>query len=179
MNSTMWKIALRTLARDKAYALINVAGLALAIACCLILGVYLHGQLTYDQSHENYKRIFRVVNEFEINGKRDAFAVTSPVLGPMLKDENSDVQAYVRFLGGGGGRNFLKHGDVGYYWRNTYVADTNVFQVFTHKILYGDPKTALDSPTSIAISHTVAKRYFGDRNPIGETLQNYPCNRFK
>jgi putative ABC transport system permease protein len=172
MNSTMWKIALRTLARDKAYALINLAGLALAVACCLILGVYLHGQLTYDQSHENYKRIFRVVNEFEINGKRDAFAVTSPVLGPMLKEENSDVQAYVRFLGGGGGRNFLKHGDVGYYWSNTYVADTNVFQVFTHKILYGDPKTALDSPTSIAISHTLAKRYFGDRNPIGETLSS-------
>lgn len=170
MNSTMWKIALRTLARDKTYALINVAGLALAIGCCLILGVYLRSELTYDHSHENYKRIFRVVNEFEINGKADSFALTSAALGPMLKEENADVQAYVRFLGGGGGRNFLSHDGVGYYWRNTYVADTNVFQVFTHKILYGDPKTALDSPTAIAISHTLARRYFGDRNPIGETL---------
>ena len=170
MNSTMWKIALRTLARDKTYALINVAGLALAIACCLILGVYLRSELTYDQSHENYKRIFRIVNEFEINGKRDSFAQTSPALGPMLKEENADVQAYVRFLGGGPSRNFLQHGDDGYYWRDTYVADTNVFEVFTHKILYGDPKTALDSPTSIAISHSVARHYFGERNPIGETL---------
>ena len=73
----MWKIALRTLARDKGYALINVAGLAIAIACCLILGVYLRSELTYDHSHENYKRIFRVANEFEINGKHDAFARTS------------------------------------------------------------------------------------------------------
>ena len=166
----MWKIALRTLARDKTYALINVAGLALAIACCLILGVYLRSELTYDHSHENYRRIFRVVNEFEINGKTDRFAVTSPMLGAMLQDENADVQAYVRFQGGGNNRNFLQHGDVGYYWGDTYVADPNVFQVFTHKILYGDPKTALDSPSSIAISHSLARKYFGERNPLGETL---------
>jgi putative ABC transport system permease protein len=170
MNSTMWKIALRTLARDKSYALINVAGLSIAIACCLLLGEYLHSELTYDQSHENYKRIFRIANEFEINGKHDNFARTSPVLGPMLKEENADVEAYVRFLGGGASRNFLQHGNDGYYWRDTYVVDTNVFDVFTHKILYGDPKHALDSPTAIAISHSVARHYFGERNPIGETL---------
>jgi putative ABC transport system permease protein len=85
MNSTVWKIALRTLARDKTYALINVAGLAIATACCLILGLYLRSELTYDQSHEEHQRIFRVVNEFEINGKLDRFAQTSPALGPMLK----------------------------------------------------------------------------------------------
>jgi putative ABC transport system permease protein len=170
MNSTMWKIALRTLARDKSYALINVVGLAIAIACCLLLGEYLHSELTYDQSHENYKRIFRIANEFEINGKTDRFARTSTMLGPMLKEENSDVQEYVRFLGGGSSRNFLQHGNDGYYWRDTYVVDTNVFDVFTHKILYGDPKHALDAPNAIAISHSVARHYFGERNPIGETL---------
>ena len=170
MNSTMWKVALRTLARDKRYALINVAGLAIAVACCLILGLYLRIELTYDQSHENYQRIFRIVNEREVNGKADRFARTSPALGPMLKDEVPDVQDYVRFLGGGNSRNFLTHGNDGYYWRDTYVADTNVFKVFTHKILFGDPNTALDSPTSIAISHSVARHYFGERNPIGETL---------
>lgn len=170
MNSTMWKIALRTLARDKTYALINVAGLAIATACCLTWGIYLRSELTYDQSHANYPRIFRIANEIEVNGKSDSFARTSAVLGPMLKEENADVQGYVRFLGGGNSRNFLTHGADGYYWRDTYVADTNVFEVFTHKILYGDPKTALDAPTSIAISHSVARRYFGERNPIGETL---------
>ena len=76
----------------------------------------------------------------------------------------------MRFLGGGNSRNFLTHGEDGYYWRDTYVADTNVFKVFTHKILWGDPNTALDSPTAIAISHSVARHYFGERNPIGETL---------
>ena len=170
MNSTVWKIALRTLARDKSYALLNVAGLALAIACCLILGVYLRSELTYDRSHVNHKQIFRIANEFEINGKLDRFAATSTMLGPMLKDENSDVQAFVRFQGGGQTKRFVQHGADGYYWANVYVTDPNVFDVFTHKIIYGDPKTALVPPTSVAVSRTLARRYFGDKNPLGETL---------
>jgi len=170
MNSTMWKIALRTLARDKSYALLNVAGLALAIACCLILGVYLRSELTYDQSHVNYSRIFRIANEFEINGKLDRFVNTSIMLGPMIKEENADVQAFVRFQGGGTQKRFIQHGGDGFYWSNVYVADPNVFEVFTHKVLYGDPKTALDAPTSVAVSRTFAQRYFGDKNPLGETV---------
>lgn len=169
MSSTLWKIALRTLARDKTYALINIAGLALAIACCLILGVYLRSELTYDQSHVNHKRIFRVVNEFEINGKTDLFAATSPMLGPMLKDDNADVQAYVRFISNGNQR-FIRHGDQGYYWDDIFVADPNVFDVFTHQIVYGDPKTALNDPLSAAVSRSFARKYFGDANPVGETL---------
>ena len=98
MSSTMWKIALRTLARDKTYAFLNIGGLALAIACSLILGVYLRSELAYDHVHVNHKRIFRVANEFEINGKVERFATTSPVLGPMLQDDNADVQAFVRFF---------------------------------------------------------------------------------
>ena len=78
MNSTMWKIALRTLARDKGYALINLAGLAIAVACCLILGIYLRIELTYDRSHESSDRIFRIVNQIEINGKQNTLARTSP-----------------------------------------------------------------------------------------------------
>jgi putative ABC transport system permease protein len=165
----MWKIALRTLARDKTYALINVAGLAIAVACCLLLGVYLRSELTYDHSHANYERIFRVVNEFEVNGKLDRFALTSPMLGPILKDENADVQAYVRFLTSGTQR-FIQHGGAGYYWDNVFLADANVFDVFTHEVIYGDPKTALVPPNAVAVSRTLAERYFGDQNPMGETL---------
>ena len=98
--------------------------------------MYLHSELTYDQSHENYQRIFRIVNEIEINGKPTPFARTSPALGPMLKDEIPDVEDYVRFLGRRQqAGTSSQHGNDGYYWRDTYVADTNVFKVFTHKIL--------------------------------------------
>jgi putative ABC transport system permease protein len=173
MSSTLWKIAFRTLARDKTYALLNVAGLALAIACCLVLGIYLRSELTYDHSHVNHKRIFRVVNEFEINGKTDRFAATSPMLGPMLKDDNADVQGFVRFITNGNQR-FIRHGDQGYYWDNIYVTDPNVFDVFTHSIVYGDPQTALSAPDSAAVSRSFARKYFGDTNPVGQvvTIEN-------
>src|ERR1044072_7825602 len=180
MNTSVLKVALRTLARDKTYALINAAGLALAVACCLVLGVYLRSELTYDQSHVNHARIFRVVNEFTINGKVDTFPVTSGMLGPMLKDENADIQAVVRFQGGGGGnQRFIKHGETGYYWENVVTADPNVFDVFTHKIIYGDPKTALVEPTSVPGSRKVAEKYFGDSTPLGETINIENGSEFK
>jgi putative ABC transport system permease protein len=169
MSSTTLKIALRTLARDKGYALLNIGGLALATACCLILGVYLRSELTYDHSHANHKRIFRIANEFEINGKVERFATTSPVLGPMLKDENADVQEFVRFFSSNTQR-LITRGDVSQYWDDVYVADPSVFKVFTHKILYGDPATALEGPRDVAISRRLAERYFGHENPVGQTL---------
>jgi putative ABC transport system permease protein len=170
MNSSVLKIAFRTLLRDKTYALINVAGLAIAVACCLTLGVYLRSELTYDQHNANHERLFRVVNEFNINSKVDTFSATSMMLGPMLKDDNADVQAFVRFQGNPTGQTFIRQGERGYYWPGVLTTDPNVFDVFTHKILYGDPKTALTEPTSAAVSRRVAERYFGDKNPLGESL---------
>src|SRR6516165_11595724 len=70
-------VLLRTLYRERLYAAINVAGLSLGIACCLILGLYLRSELTYDRYNEHASQIYRLVNEFNINGKADRFAVTS------------------------------------------------------------------------------------------------------
>jgi putative ABC transport system permease protein len=162
------KVTLRTLYRDKLYALINVAGLALAVACCTILALYLRSELTYDRHNVNHARIFRVANEFNIAGKVDRFPATSQMLGPMLKEQFSEVQDYVRFQGAG--ERLFRHGDDAFYWRTGFVADDNVFDVFTHEIRYGDPKTALVAPDAIAVSETFARRYFGDANPVGETV---------
>ncbi|MGD9158062.1 MAG: FtsX-like permease family protein [Desulfobacteraceae bacterium] len=88
MPGAFLKITIRNLYREKMYALINIAGLSLAIACCLILGLYLRSELTYDRHNPKHRQIYRVVNEFNINGKSDSMARTSQLLGPMLKDEN-------------------------------------------------------------------------------------------
>src|SRR4029077_11930777 len=74
-------VLLRTLQREKLYAAINIGGLSLGIACALILGLFLRSELTYDAYHEHASQIYRVVNEFNINGKPDKFAVTSRMLG--------------------------------------------------------------------------------------------------
>src|SRR5688572_13759516 len=167
------KIALRQLAREKLYALLNVSGLALGIACCLMLGLYLWGELTYDRHHVNHERIYRIANSF---GSGEAsvsdLAVTSGPLGPMLSEDYPDYfKAHVRFLATSRPTPILiRYEDERAFWRDVYLADENVFEVFTHEIVYGDPRTALSEPSSIAISRRMAQRYFGDENPIGRTL---------
>ena len=178
MLTSFLKITLRNLYREKMYAVINIAGLSIAIACCLILGLYLRSELTYDRHNTKYKQIYRVVNEFNINSKLDTFAVTSVSLGPLLVEDYPEIKGFVRFMTGYEDL-LLTHGDKSFYWKNIYDADVNVFDVFTHDIIYGDPKTALIDPASMAVSESFAKKYFGNANPIGETISNDQGKSFK
>ncbi len=164
------KIAWRTLYREKRYAAINIAGLALAIACAIVLGLYLRGELTYDRHHEMHERIYRVVNEFNIGGTVDAFAATSAALGPMLAETYPEIEDYTRFRPASEIRLLIRHEADAYYWDRVYFADDNVFDIFTHDVIYGDPGTALVDGSSIAVSETFARRYFGAENPIGRTV---------
>ena len=176
MISSDIKAAFRTFYREKAYAYINLAGLALAIACCLILGLYLKDELTYDTHHLRHKEIFRVVNAFNASGDDGAFAITSVALGPMLKENYPEkIIDYVRFrfCKGLEEKILIKVDNEAFYWTNVFHADANVFDVFTHEILYGDrehPETALKDPQSAAVSETFAKKYFGDEDPIGKII---------
>ncbi len=164
-------VLLRTLRRERLYAAINIAGLSLGFACCLILGLFLRSELTYDRYNVNRAHIYRIVNEFTNSGSSDRLASTSRVLGPMLAAEFPQiVKGYVRFQStSNAGGVAIHHGKDTFIWENTYFADDAVFDVFTHKILYGDPKTALVDG-GVAVSATFAKKYFGNANPVGESI---------
>jgi putative ABC transport system permease protein len=174
----MLKAILVGLYRDKLYTLVNIVGLSLAFASCLVLGLYLRSELTYDQHHENHERIYRVATQFTVNGRPERLAMSPSLLAPMLAEDVADFRAFVRLRPPGywetGSDRLIRHGDDAFYWSRAYVADPNVFAVFTHDILYGDPDTALVEPQSIAVSRTFAQRYFGVANPLGEivTLDN-------
>jgi putative ABC transport system permease protein len=169
------KIALRNLRREKLFTLLNVSGLALGLACCLMLGLYLWSELTYDRHHVNHDRIYRIVANLKYGDGRSAdLAISGSALGVMLAEEYPEYfEAYVRFRDRSRPNPVLwRYKDQSAYWDDVYLADENVFEVFTHEIVYGDPGTALKEPRSIAISRRVAQRYFGDENPIGRTLTN-------
>jgi putative ABC transport system permease protein len=165
---------LRSLLRDKTYTLINIAGLSLAIASCLVLGMYLRSELTYDRHFPNYERIYRVETEFKADGRSQRVALSSGALAPMLAEELADVRAYVRFTPPGSWLTatdrVIRHGGDAFTWSDVYVTDPNVFEVFRHDVLFGDPKTALVDPMSAAVSHTFARKYFGDANPLGQVI---------
>lgn len=165
------RILLRGLIREKLYAFLNITGLALAIACCIVLGLYLRSELTYDRHNDEYEQIFRVVQELDIGGHAERVAVTSPVLGEMLAAQYPEILAYTRFRSATTqGPLMIRHGADAYYWDRIYFADDNVFEIFSHDVIYGDPATALVDPASVAVSESFARRYFGDENPIGETI---------
>jgi putative ABC transport system permease protein len=165
-------VLLRNFRREKLYTAINIAGLSLGVACCLILGLFLKSELTYDRHFEGYRDIYRIENEFTTGGTSDRFGVTSEALGPMLAEEYPQaIKSYVRLRDNSSqGGVAMRRGDAVFFWQNSYFADENVFEVFSHDIIAGDPATALKEGGSIAISETVAKKYFGNENPIGQTL---------
>jgi len=169
MYSQNIKVTLRKLYREKLYAAINIIGLAIAIACCVILGLYLRSELTFDHYQVNHERIFRLEREFTTNGHSNRYAITSPVMGPMLATDFPEISAYVR-LRPNLQELLIRHGDTAYYWERTFTADANIFKFFTHDIIYGDPKTALVDPNSVAVSETFARTYFGNAYPIGQTI---------
>jgi len=167
MLTNFLKVTLRNLYREKMYAVINITGLSIAIACCIILGLYLKSELTYDRHNLKHERIFRIAMEADNNGQTRSYGAASRVLAPLLSREYPEIESYVRFRSAG---EIFRHEGKVIQAMGIYYADEDVFEVFTHDIIYGDPKTALSDPNSMAISESFAKRYFGDANPIGKIM---------
>lgn len=165
-------ITLRNFSREKSYALINILGLSLALACAIVLGLYVRSELSYDQHNVDHERIARVVAEIDTNGQSSSLAIVSPALGPLIKRQYPQAGEYVRFKSvGDGTATVLRSGAIQYSWNDVYFADSNVFEIFTHEVVYGDLQAALTDPSSIVVSESLARTYWGDTNPVGNTLE--------
>src|SRR5262245_8313373 len=162
------KVVLRKLRREKLYAFINLAGLSLAVACCLILALYLRSELTYDRHFTGNENIYRIVEEFDNRGQLDAFAKTGGTLGYLMKQDFDEVVDYVDF--NSLPSTMLRYEDQGFFWNTVFRVTPNVFDVFSHDIVYGDPKVGFSEGRGIAVSETFARRYFGAENPIGKVI---------
>lgn len=157
----------RSISRNLSFSLINISGLALGLILVIIMFTWLRFEISFDKFHENADRIFRVVVEFEGKTNSDNFANTPAPLGDALKNDIPDVIGYVRF-------GYLGRMLVGYEneesWEEIDLADPSIFKIFSFKLLSGDPETALNNPGSIVISETKARKYFGSKDPLGQTL---------
>lgn len=168
-------VLFRNLGREKLYSAINVAGLALGLASCLILGLYLRSQLTYDRHYPGHENIYRLEHDYTVSGQSTRFAITPEALGSMLAAEYPDkIRTYVRFQAndnnGGVSMRRVDQPEKVFYWDGSFFVDQNVFEVLPVRVLAGDPKTALVDGNTIAISESVARAYFGEENPIGKMM---------
>ncbi len=161
-------IALRNLRKYKAFSLINVVGLAVGIACCIVIFLYVRDELSYDKFNVKADQIYRVHLNGNINHRDLKMAISSPPLGEGLARNFPQVLNYARI------RNFgvpvMRYKDKVFSEKRIYWVDSTFFDLFTVKFLQGDPKTALSQPNDVVLTEETAKKYFGDENPIGKIL---------
>lgn len=162
------KIALRNLMKHKAYSLINIIGLSLGIACCIMIFLFVADELSYDRQHDNADQIYRVVTDMNVGGKSLPLAVTPFPMAPALQEDFPEIKETVRIVKWG--NPLLSKGDDSFYEQNFFWAEPAVFDVFSFPLQKGDPATALRDPNSVLLTQETAIKYFGDADPLGQTL---------
>jgi putative ABC transport system permease protein len=161
-------IALRTLRKHAGYALLNATGLALGIAVCLLIALYVQHEWSYDRFHDDADRIMRVVETRATPEGTKREAGTAGPVAPVVVSELTGVEAATRLT-----RLFrvtVQRGDTRFYVGDYLLAEDNFFDVFSFPLAQGDSQTALAQPGTVVLTHAAAQRYFGDTDPMGRTL---------
>ncbi|MEO1259747.1 MAG: ABC transporter permease [Bacteroidota bacterium] len=168
------KIAVRNLRRQKGQTAILVAGLAMGLATCFLIAVWVDSELSYDRFHENADRIYRVTDKIWTDGSGE-FCASSPIpLGPTLLMEMPHlIEQQTRMMKLRASSYLLENGaDKRFNENRLFFADPGMFNMFSFQLEKGDPATALLSPNSLVLTEAAAKKYFTDgENPIGQTLR--------
>jgi len=167
MFKNYFKIAFRNIRSHKAYSFINISGLAIGMACCFLIGLFIFDELSFDQHHENADRIYRV--GVDRRPKKQRTSWTAPPMAQAMKNDFPEIEEITRLCLWE--RNTLVlYEDKQFLERRIIGADSTVCKVFTIPMIQGDPRTALTRPNTIVITQEMAQKYFGDENPIGESL---------
>ena len=165
------KVSIRNLIRQPGYTLINILGLAIGLACSILIFLYVLNEVTYDRFHQKAEQIYRIGVKGQMMGNELNQAVTAaPMMEALIRDY-PDVKMAVRIAEFGG-------------WLITYeekkfheteetfkFADSTFFEVFDFKLLRGDPKTVLKRPRTMIMTESAARKYFGDEDPIGKIVK--------
>jgi len=162
------KIAWRNLKRNRAFSAINIIGLALGLATCLLISLFVLDELSYDRFNEKADRIVRVIFRGVMQGGIINEAHVMPPTGQTLKTDYPEVEEATRLRMGGSP--FVSYGDKTFRDASIAYVDSNFFQVFTLPLLQGDAKTALIRPNTAVITQELAHKYFGTESPIGKVL---------
>ncbi|MGE5812306.1 MAG: ABC transporter permease, partial [Ignavibacteria bacterium] len=164
MLKNYFKIALRNLKKNKGNSLINILGLAVGIASCIVILLYVQNELSYDKFYKNADSIYRAYVKSSINGVESCNCKTAAPLGSTLVSNFPEVITYTRI--GFFGNHALRYTDKVYRERHVYTADSNFFDVFSLPLINGNPKTVLSRPNNIVMTQSAAQKYFGSENPV-------------
>ncbi|MBS1921293.1 MAG: ABC transporter permease [Bacteroidetes bacterium] len=170
MLKNYFKIAIRNLWKNKGFTFINIAGLAIGLACFIVIALYVKDELSYDRFYPNAERVYRVDADIKFGGNQLNLTVSSDPMGATLKKDYPQVEEYTRVYASEGGKLVRKGND--YINEDKIVyADSTFFNIFPQKIISGETKTALYEPNTVVISETTAKKYFSTTDAAGKTLE--------
>jgi len=176
MIKNYFKTAFRNLWKNKAFSVINIVGLSVALACCMLILLYTMDEVSYDRFNVNKDKIYRlVVNSTSPAGVTNKYASTGMVPGPSFKRQIPEIEGFVRIQG----NNYtVKRGNE-VFDEDALYADSNFFSVFTFPLIGGNPKTALIHPHSVVLSEDLALKYFGSQNAVGKVLEMKEGDKFQ
>ena len=177
MLRNLFIVSLRNIRRDKTYSIINVLGLTIGITCSLFLLLYILDELSFDRYHTNADNIYRVATYIKQSGNTIPTSLGQPPVADELRENYSGISNTVRFAPQQ--RKLYTHGTKSFYESSFCVADSTVFDIFNYTILAGDASTALDEPFSIVLTRSIATKYFGSADAVGEVLHNQTGEIFK
>ena len=160
------KIAWRNITGNPLFSAINIIGLAIGLACCIMITIFVRYEVSFDKHWDNADRTYRVTRDFFGNNLQ--LAAVAPPIAPLLKQDFPEIEDIIRILATGSIT--LSRGDIRVNEEHMVIADPNIFEFYNLTFVRGDAVTALARPTDIVMTQRAADRYFGNEDPIGQTL---------
>ncbi|RLD35181.1 MAG: ABC transporter permease, partial [Bacteroidetes bacterium] len=164
------KTAFRNLSRQKIYTLINIFGLAIGLATCMMIMLYVVHELSYDKFFKDHDRIYRMAVKANISGDFLDVAVTANPMGEALVREYPEVVSRSRIMPSNQAV-FFTIDEKSFYTEGLYYVDSTFLDLFSYNILMGDPASVLDEPHSIVLTRDLASKYFFNEDPIGQMIK--------
>lgn len=162
-------VARRNISRHKAFSIINILGLAVGMACCLLIAIYIYTELSYDRFHDKADRIYRLEAVLTLGNQPNLVASTNLPPTLAMRNDYPEVVNSCRFLPRR--KVLVQYEEKEYYEERMYYAEETVFDIFTYPMITGDPKTALVPANSIVITEGMVDKYFGGQDPMGKVLR--------
>jgi putative ABC transport system permease protein len=167
------RVVFRNLAKNKAFSFINIVGLAVGMAACLLIMQYVSFELSYDNFHTKGDRLYRINQDRYTGGKLSTvWAAGASAAAPAFKAAFPDeIEDYTKLLSTG--QALISHGDQKYVIKNNFLVSGSFFKLFSYRLLQGDANTALTEPKSMVLTESVAKQLFHGANAMGQTVTLY------
>ncbi|MCK5028497.1 MAG: ABC transporter permease [Bacteroidales bacterium] len=169
--------AFRNLIKNKIFSIINIAGLAIGIAACLLISLYVNYEKAYDKNVDNIDNLYRVLYErVSETGEKVQFASASPTVGPAIHEKFPEIEKFARAYRIEG---VLSIDEISFREKNMLWAEPNFLELFSYKMIYKSSDSLLSEPNTMLISYKISEKYFGNENPTGKILQLNGGQSFK